>query len=233
MTFLEFKEQYKILTRGDVMIAGDDELKLLMALAAKDIHRAVTPLEKIELDYLNLKKDFDIDDKYFVREFLTPKNDNDEIDFIDEMLLMALVYHIAKQRARGDELKNNYEMAYKRALMEYEFNNFSDESYNLEMALGRRGWLKPYVINDSLEPYYEWDEKFIANLDFYMANVSRIKNLNYRKFIYLFIDYQNNKTLPSKHLKDAVPIGSGYVLVNQREDLKALDRFMSKKILGV
>lgn len=135
MKFKEFKDRYKIATRNAAKMADNDEFKLLLAETAADIHRAVTPLEKMEIDDRNFKIDYYVDNKYFVRKFEAPESDESEIDFLDEMLLRALVYGVAVKRCK-DEYK--YTKAYNKAITEYELNNFDERSYDLEHALAVR-----------------------------------------------------------------------------------------------
>ncbi|WP_172201072.1 hypothetical protein [Campylobacter sp. RM16188] len=207
-----FKEQLQIFTRGDIKLPGFDELKMLMDDVAADIHRAVTPLEKIELDTLDFEVDYHINDKYFVRKFKSIE-DNDEfnIDFVDEMLINALINGIALKRCYDEKKFAKYNRAYLKALSVYEINNFDERSYEMDSALAAKGWLKPYDINYALDTRYVWDEEFINKLDFWMANIHTAKNLSYRKFVYLFIDFQNGKA-------------------DSRRDLRELDRLMKARI---
>ncbi|AQW87104.1 hypothetical protein CPIN18021_0257 [Campylobacter pinnipediorum subsp. caledonicus] len=211
MTLSAFKRQYEIITRGDVKIPDDNEFFMLMEKSALEITRATTPLELIEIDHRHFEVDYYIDKKYFVRKFKLPKNDNDEIDFLDKMLLNALCALIARDRAKEDKFYYKYDRLYKSAMCEYNLNNFDERSYNTEEALKAQGWLKPYDINYAIDSFYVWDSDFIQKLDYWMANVYTIKNLSYRKFIYLFIDYQNQKIDPD------------------REDLRELDKLMKDK----
>lgn len=210
MKFKEFKDRYKIATRNSVAVAGDDEFKLLLAETAADIHRAVTPLEKMEIDDRNFKVDYYVDNKYFVRKFQAPENDESEIDFLDEMLLRALVYGVAVKRCIDEKNEYKYTKEYNKAITEYELNNFDERSYDLEHALVARGWIKPYELNAAIDEYI-WDETFLSKLDFWLANVPTLKNISYRKFIYRFIDFQNGK-------------------ISDRKDLIALDKVMKARI---
>ena len=219
-------QRLKISTRGDIKLPDFVELKSLVQETAADIVRAITPLEMIEIDHRNFKVEYHIDARRFVRKFNMPDNEKGEVDFLDESLIGALIYGVARVRAHA-EFYAKYHKFYLQNLCEYELNNFNENSYDLTEALRIKGWLKPYKIDYALDPYYSWDENFIKRLDYYMANIvygvndnlqysEKILNsdeLGYRKFIYLFIAYQNGEH-------------------TNREDLKALDRLMSKKILG-
>ena len=226
MNYEAFLQRLKVSTRGDIKLPDFEELKSLVEETAADISRAVTPLEMIEIDHRNFGIEYHIDKRRFVRKFNTPKNENDRVDFLDESLLKALIYGVAKKRTHA-EFYAKYNKFYLQNLCEYELNNFNENSYNLTEALRIKGWLKPYKIDYALDPYYSWDENFIKRLDYYMANIiyGQIDNsehpekflnsseLGYRKFIYLFVAHQNGEYA-------------------DREDLRALDRLMSKKILG-
>ena len=226
MNYEAFLQRLKVSTRGDIKLPDFEELKSLVEETAADISRAVTPLEMIEIDHRNFGIEYHIDKRRFVRKFNTPKNENDRVDFLDESLLKALIYGVAKKRAHA-EFYAKYNKFYLQNLCEYELNNFNENSYNLTEALRIKGWLKPYKIDYALDPYYSWDENFIKRLDYYMVNIiyGQIDNsehpekflnsseLGYRKFIYLFVAHQNGEYA-------------------DREDLRALDRLMSKKILG-
>ncbi|OJJ28085.1 hypothetical protein [Campylobacter concisus] len=226
MNYEAFLQRLKVSTRGDIKLPDFEELKSLVEETAADISRAVTPLEMIEIDHRNFGIEYHIDKRRFVRKFNAQKNENDVVDFLDESLLKALIYGVAKKRAHS-EFYAKYNKFYLQNLCEYELNNFNENSYNLTEALRIKGWLKPYKIDYALDPYYSWDENFIKRLDYYMANIvyGQIDNyehpekflnsdeLGYRKFIYLFIAYQNGEH-------------------TDREDLRALDRLMSKKVLG-
>ena len=226
MNYEAFLQRLKVSTRGDIKLPDVEELKSLVEETAADISRAVTPLEMIEIDHRNFGIEYHIDKRRFVRKFNAQKNENDVVDFLDESLLKALIYGVAKKRAHS-EFYAKYNKFYLQNLCEYELNNFNENSYNLTEALRIKGWLKPYKIDYALDPYYSWDENFIKRLDYYMANIvyGQIDNyehpekflnsdeLGYRKFIYLFIAYQNGEH-------------------TDREDLRALDRLMSKKVLG-
>lgn len=232
MNYEAFLQRLKVSTRGDIKLPDFEELKSLVEETAADISRVVTPLEMIEIDHRNFGIEYHIDKRRFVRKFNTPKNENDRVDFLDESLLKALIYGVAKKRAHA-EFYAKYNKFYLQNLCEYELNNFNENSYNLTEALRIKGWLKPYQIDYALDPYYSWDENFIKRLDYYMANIvyGQIDNsehpekflnsdeLGYRKFIYLFIAYQSGASLENGEHTD-------------REDLRALDRLMSKKILG-
>ena len=52
--------------------------------------------------------------------------------------------------------------------------------------------------------------KFLAKLDFWLADVARARNLSWRNFIYDFIKYQNKQL--------------------DRADLAALDKIMKEKV---
>nr|DAF49478.1 MAG TPA: hypothetical protein [Siphoviridae sp. ctI8Q15] len=226
MNYEAFLQRLKVSTRGDIKLPDFEELKSLVEETAADISRAVTPLEMIEIDHRNFGIEYHIDKRRFVRKFNTPKNENDRVDFLDESLLKALIYGVAKKRTHA-EFYAKYNKFYLQNLCEYELNNFNENSYNLTEALRIKGWLKPYKIDYALDPYYSWDENFIKRLDYYMVNIiyGQIDNsehpekflnsseLGYRKFIYLFVAHQNGEYA-------------------DREDLRALDRLMSKKILG-
>lgn len=226
MNYEAFLQRLKVSVRGDIKLPDFEELKSLVEETAADISRAVTPLEMIEIDHRNFGIEYHIDKRRFVRKFNAQKNENDVVDFLDESLLKALIYGVAKKRAHS-EFYAKYNKFYLQNLCEYELNNFNENSYNLTEALRIKGWLKPYKIDYALDPYYSWDENFIKRLDYYMANIvyGQIDNyehpekflnsdeLGYRKFIYLFIAYQNGEH-------------------TDREDLRALDRLMSKKVLG-
>ncbi|MFL1707065.1 hypothetical protein ACHJH3_08685 [Campylobacter sp. MOP7] len=212
MKLKEFKTQLQIYTRGDIKAPEFDELKILMSEAAADIHRAITPLEKIEIDIKNIERDYFIDDRYFVRKFKEPENEEDEVDFLDKMLIKALMCGVAFKRSIDEKQRVKYKRSYMSALTKYELNNFDDRSYDLEASLRVKGWMKPYVINSALDNYYEWDVVFIKNLDYYMANIPKTRDLSCEKFIRLFFDYQNKKIDPD------------------REDLRELDRLMKNKI---
>ena len=226
MNYEAFLQRLKVSARGDIKLPDFKELKSLAEETAAEISRAVTPLEMIEIDHRNFDVEYHIDKRRFVRKFNAPKNEKDVVDFLDESLLNALVYGVAKKRARA-EFYAKYHKFYLQNLCEYELNNFDERAYDLTEALRVKGYLKPYKIDYVLDPYYSWDENFIKRLDYYMANIvygvnddlrhpEKILNsdeLGYRKFIYLFIAYQNGEH-------------------TDREDLRALDRLMSKKILG-
>ena len=226
MNYEAFLQRLKVSTRGDIKLPDFEELKPLVEETAADISRAVTPLEMIEIDHRNFDILYHIDKRRFVRKFNTPKNENDRVDVLDESLLKALIYGVAKKRTHA-EFYAKYNKFYLQNLCEYELNNFNENSYNLTEALRIKGWLKPYKIDYALDPYYSWDENFIKRLDYYMVNIiyGQIDNsehpekflnsseLGYRKFIYLFVAHQNGEYA-------------------DREDLRALDRLMSKKILG-
>ena len=226
MNYEAFLQRLKVSTRGDIKLPDFEELKSLVEETAADISRAVTPLEMIEIDHRNFGIEYHIDKRRFVRKFNTPKNENDRVDFLDESLLKALIYGVAKKRTHA-EFYAKYNKFYLQNLCEYELNNFNENSYNLTEALRIKGCLKPYKIDYALDPYYSWDENFIKRLDYYMVNIiyGQIDNsehpekflnsseLGYRKFIYLFVAHQNGEYA-------------------DREDLRALDRLMSKKILG-
>lgn len=214
MKLKEFKAQLQIYTRGDIKAPEADELKMLMSEVAADIHRAITPLEKIEIDIKNFEVDYYINNVYFVRKFKEPSGDEDKIDFLDKMLLKALIYGVAAKRCYDEKMSYKYRRLYLKALTDYEINNFDERSYDLEASLIARGWMKPYTINYSLDSNYIWDKDFISSLDFYIANIQKTKDLSYRKFVQLFIDYQNKK----------IPF--------DREDLKELDKIMKAKTLG-
>lgn len=224
MRFEEFKKRYTLATRGDIAI-NDDELRFLLKPCINEIVRQITPLELIEIDHRNFEVDYFIDNKYFVRKVQIPQNDNDLIGFADEALLEALIYSLAYKRGFDMNLKQQYRREYLKNLNQYELNNFNENSYDLDTALALKGWAKPYEINYALDEFYVWDSEFIDNLDFYMANVPSIKNLSYAKFIYLFIDYQNNKQSPSQNVR---PQYANEQI--QRADLAALDKLMSAKI---
>lgn len=213
MKLAAFKEQLQIYTRGDIKTPGFDELKVLMDEAAAEIHRAVTPLEKIEIDSRDFEVDYHINDKYFVRKFKSIEDDEEcEIDFLDEMLIKALIYGIALKRCYDERRFAKYHRAYLKALTTYETNNFDERSYDMDAALAVKGWAKPYDVNYALDTNYIWDEDFINKLNFWMANLHTVKNLSYRKFVYLFVDFQNGK------------------IDSNRRDLKELDLIMKKKI---
>ncbi|MFC2344574.1 hypothetical protein [Campylobacter sp.] len=211
MTFLEFKNLYEINTRRGVKICGDDEFRLLMARTAAKIHRAITVLEKIETDDRNISVDYYLSKKYFVAKFRPPLAQTDEIDYEDESLLAALGYGIAAARAGDDKDRFKFNKLYLAALCEYETSNFDDVSCDLESALGAKGYAKPYEIGSEVGTYFIWDEEFLNNLDFYMADRVKCKGLSCRKFIYKFMDFQNGK-------------------YQDRADLRDLDRVMRARI---
>lgn len=201
MTFLEFKEHYKYITRGDILPPDDKELKFFMAKAVKDIHRATTPLEKIEIDFLNFKKDYEIDDNYFVREFKLPNSDDDEIDFFDKMLIEALIYHIARARSKDERVRMAYDTAYKRALMEYELVSFDDECYDIKLALIKNGYQKPYTIKHDKNATIVWDSDFLKHLRLFLSGTSQIMPC-YKNFINEFKNYQNDKKSERRDFKE-------------------------------
>lgn len=215
MKFKEFKKRYEILTRNDTKAPSDDEYKILIDEAIKQIARDTTPLELVEIDHRNFEVDYYIDDEYFIRKANHIIDDESMVDFSDEMLLISLLNAVAFRRSTDTNRQVMYENNYKKALCNYEINNFDERSFNLTQALKVKGWAKPYTINYALDPYYSWDSEFLSKLDFYLANIAMAKNLSYRKFIYLFIDFQNNLIDPN------------------REDMRELDRLMSKRIKGV
>jgi len=197
MNYEAFLQRLKVSTRGDIKLPDFEELKSLVEETAADISRAVTPLEMIEIDHRNFDIEYHIDKRRFVRKFNTPKNEKDVVDFLDESLLKALIYGVAKKRAHA-EFYAKYHKFYLQNLCEYELNNFNENSYNLTEALRYYMANIVYGENENLEH----PEKFLNSSE-----------LGYRKFIYQFIAYQNGEH-------------------TDREDLRALDRLMSKKILG-
>ena len=97
-------------------------------------------------------------------------------------------------------------MAYQAAIYDgYEVDN-------LQSALNKWGYAKPYVVTKALNAYYEWDEAFLSELDFYLSDNSKIRGLSVEKFVQHFIDYQNG------------------VAVSERDDIKDLDRVMSERM---
>ena len=182
-----------------------------MARTAAKIHRAITVLEKIETDDRNISVDYYLSKKYFVAKFRPPLAQTDEIDYEDESLLAALGYGIAAARAGDDKDRFKFNKLYLAALCEYETSNFDDVSCDLESALGAKGYAKPYEIGSEVGTYFIWDEEFLNNLDFYMADRVRCKGLSCRKFIYKFMDFQNGK-------------------YQDRADLRDLDRVMRARI---
>ncbi|ERJ31086.1 hypothetical protein [Campylobacter concisus] len=226
MNYEAFLQRLNVATRGDIRSPNFEELKSLVEETAADISRAVTPLEMIEIDHRNFDILYHIDKRRFVRKFNPPKSESDRVDFLDEALIKALIYGVAKKRAHA-EFYAKYHKFYLQSLSEYELNNFDERACDLTQALRVKGRLKPYEIDYALDPYYSWDENFIKRLDYYMANIVYGKNenlehlekflnsdeLGYRKFIYQFVAHQNGEYA-------------------DREDLRVLDRLMSKKILG-
>lgn len=210
MTFAEFKNRFNIATRGDIKICDDEDFKVLISETAADIHRAVTPLEKVEIDDRNFVVDYYLDENYFVRKFVDVADDDSHIDFLDEMLLKALIYGIAVKWC-SNEMLFKFDSLYKKAICEYELNNFDERSFDIEHALAARGWLKPYVMSEKLDQYV-WNEYFLSKLEFWLANVPTLKHISYRKFIYDFIDFQNGKAKV------------------QRKDMVELDRVMKNRI---
>ena len=212
MTVSEFRQRLEVYTRGDIKMPAFEEFKILAGVVAAEIVRFVTPLEMIELDTLDFEVEYYIDEKYFVRKFRPLLNaDSGEIDFLDEKLIDALAYGIAYKRTGDIQKIAKYKTLYLRALSDYEINNFDERSYDLDHALAARGWAKPYDINYALDTHFVWDEAFLDKLDYWMANISTTKNLSYRKFVYLFIDFQNGKGA-------------------NRRDMKELDIIMKKRI---
>lgn len=232
MNYEAFLQRLKVATRGDIRSPNFEELKSLVEETAADIAQAVTPLEMIEIDHRNFDILYHIDKRRFVRKFNLPKSESDMVDFLDEALIKALIYGVAKKRAHG-EFYAKYHKFYLQSLSEYELNNFDERACDLTQALRVKGWLKPYEIDYALDPYYSWDENFIKRLDYYMANIVygesenskhpekflNSSELGYRKFIYQFVAYQSGASLENGEHTD-------------REDLRVLDRLMSKKILG-
>ncbi|QCD52507.1 hypothetical protein [Campylobacter sp. RM16192] len=215
MKLAEFRDKLTLYTRGDINPPDFSELSELASEVAREIHIAVTPLEKIEIDTKHFEADYFIDDKYFVRKFKDLEdNNNFEIDFFDQMLIRALLCGIALKRCIDTNRYKKYIKDYNKALINYELNNFDERSYDLDSSLRAKGWAKPYDINSAIDNYYVWDEGFISNLDYYMANIPKTRDLSYAKFIKLFFDYQNKLITPD------------------REDLRELDRYMKNKIIG-
>ena len=212
MTVSEFRQRLAVYTRGDIKMPDFEEFKILAGVTAAEIMRSVTPLEMIELDTLDFEAEYHLDDKYFVRKFKPPLDAKDgEIDFLDEKLIDALAYGMACKRTGDIQKIAKYKNLYLRALSVYETNNFDERSYDLDHSLAARGWAKPYDINYALNTHFVWDEAFLDKLDYWMANISTTKNLSYRKFVYLFIDFQNGKGI-------------------DRRDMKELDIIMKKRI---
>ena len=102
MNYEAFLQRLKVSTRGDIKLPDFEELKSLVEETAADISRAVTPLEMIEIDHRNFDIEYHIDKRRFVRKFNTPKNEKDVVDFLDESLLKALIYGVAKKRAHAE-----------------------------------------------------------------------------------------------------------------------------------
>ena len=228
MRLAAFKEKLQIYTRGDIKTPRFDELETLMDEVAANIYRAVTPLEKIELDTLDFEVDYHLNDKYFVRKFKTITDDDEcEIDFLDEMLLKALVYGVALKRCYDEKRASKYKREYLKALTEYELNNFDERSYDIDAALSAKGWAKPYDVNYALDTRYVWDEEFINKLDFWMANLHTVKDLSYRKFVYLFVDFQNQRSDDAGGVSEQ---GGENGKADSRRDLKELDVIMKRKI---
>ena len=134
MNYEAFLQRLKVSARGDIKLPDFEELKSLAEETAAEISRAVTPLEMIEIDHRNFDVEYHIDKRRFVRKFNAPKNEKDVVDFLDESLLKALVYGVAKKRAHA-EFYAKYHKFYLQNLCEYELNNFDERAYDLTEAL--------------------------------------------------------------------------------------------------
>ena len=98
MNYEAFLQRLKVATRGDIRSPNFEELKSLIEETAADISRAVTPLEMIEIDHRNFDILYHIDKRRFVRKFNPPKSESDRVDFLDEALIKALIYGVAKKK---------------------------------------------------------------------------------------------------------------------------------------
>lgn len=211
MTYAEFKERVLAEIWHDTAL-NDTLLKAALKGAAADLLNNYDILDHIESDRASAQVFRDIDEVYFVRPFNMPVNDGDIIDFENEAVLGSLVASVVA-RKNADE-RSYFKARAKSLIMDYELNTFDVKSPNVKTALSRFGYARPYIVTYELdEPHYKWDERFIASLENYLANVSGIRNLSYEKFIKLFIDYQDGK--------------------NDRADMAALDLLINLKTQGL
>lgn len=211
MTYAEFKDRVLAEIWHDTAL-NDTLLKAALKGAAADLLNSYDILDHIESDRKSAQVFRDIDATYFVRPFNMPVNDGDIIDFENESVLSALVASVVARKNYDERIY--FKTRSKSHMMDYMLNTFDESSPNVCSALMRFGYARPYIVTYELdEPHYKWDERFIANLQNYLGNVSQIRNLSYEKFIKLFIEYQDGG--------------------NSRHDMMSLDHLLSLKAMNL
>jgi len=103
MTFAEFKKLLEVETVGEIKLADDETLKLLLHSAiVADIAEQALPIRLLETDPQKADAIFGVplNDSYFVRYPVVPLSDDDEID-LDDDLCVAAVYLVATKFVRN------------------------------------------------------------------------------------------------------------------------------------
>lgn len=211
MTKAEFIKRAEFALKGDHPPPADMSLcDTLIYRAAATISDEIEPLELVECDKRFFEVYRHIDEYYFIRKF---KIYNDSFGYDDENLNSALLYLFCFSISSVLQNQNYFISLARKAMMAYQAAIYDGyEVDNLQSALNKWGYAKPYVVTKALNAYYKWDEAFLSELDFYLSDNSKIRGLSVEKFVQHFIDYQNG------------------VAVSERDDIKDLDRVMSERV---
>ena len=211
MTKAEFIKRAEFALKGDhPPPASGDLIDSLIYRAAATISDEIEPLELVECDKRFFEVYRHIDEYYFIRKF---KIYDDSFGYDDENLNSALLYLFCFRVSAIAQNQSYFISLARKAMMAYQATIYDGYEVNdLQKALSRWGYAKPYVVTKALNAYYEWDEGFLSELDFYLSDNSKIRGLSVEKFIQHFIDYQNGVTS------------------SQRADIKDLDRVMSERV---
>ncbi|MBP3675212.1 hypothetical protein [Campylobacter sp.] len=211
MTKAEFIKRAEFALKGDhPPPASGDLVDSLIYRAAATISDEIEPLELVECDKRFFEVYRHIDEYYFIRKF---EIYDDSFGYDDENLNSALLYLFCFSISSVLQNQNYFISLARKAMMAYQATIYDGYEVNdLQKALNKWGYAKPYVVTKALNAYYKWDEVFLSELDFYLSDNSKIRGLSVEKFIKHFIDYQNG------------------VAVSERNDIKDLDRVMSERM---
>lgn len=135
MTLGEFSKQLKTLLLGESKGKDDMEvIRLNISLALRDIAMQVVPVVLLTKDYKRYPILRQVDRLHYIREPITPQNENDEI-LIDTSLELALLFKVASSIVIVDRRKY-YEQKYQEELGKHRFATYealsrSDEDESL------------------------------------------------------------------------------------------------------
>lgn len=208
MKIKEFKEKFKHVF--GVVGSSFDELVMLNA---NEMLNSIISLDHIELDRGSFEVFRELDDGYFLRPFVLQKSEESLIDFKDYNLISALFYKCAMHLSTEGIVE--YEKSYFKQINAYNAKIMSETASSIDEILAKAKYSIPYKYDErNTYEAYAWDEDFLKNLDYYLANEKANAGYKYRRFVWWFKAYQNGA-------KDA------------RSDIIALDEKMSEILKGV